>query len=121
MLAYSGPMHINEFSTRVVTFKLAAALEKYEMDLRALAASWCDPDLLRRIEQEFSELRILGASLPRLSVSWVEVLVSRARLLQARYGRGGPAFANLHEHLAAVEGLRKRCLQAIGARRCALA
>jgi hypothetical protein len=113
-------MHIKEFSTRVVTFKLAAALEKYEMDLRTLAETWLDPDLFRRLQEEFSELRILGASLPRLSVSWVAVLVSRARLLQALCSRTA-AVSALQEHLQAVEGLRKRCLRAMGAQDGALA
>lgn len=109
-------MQIKEFSTRVVTFKLAAALEKYEMDLRALAESWLDPELFRRLQEEFGELRILGASLPRLSVSWVAVMVSRTKLLQALCSRTGPGLgAVLQEHLAAVEGLRKRCLRLMGA------
>lgn len=114
-------MHIKEFSTRVATFKLAAALEKYEMDLRTLVDTWLDPELFRRLQEEFSELRILGASLPRLSVSWIAVLVSRARLLQALCSRTGPAVSALHEHLQAVEGLRKRCLRAMGAQDGALA
>lgn len=109
-------MHIKEFSTRVVTFKLAAALEKYEMDLRALADTWIDPALFRRLQQEFGEMRILGASLPKLSVGWAAVLVSRARLLQALCSRTA-----LDEHLLAVEGLRKRCLRALGAQAGALA
>lgn len=113
-------MHIKEFSTRVVTFKLAAALGKYEMDLRALADTWLDPDLFRRLQQEFSALRLLGASLPRLSVCWVAVIVSRARLLQTLCSRTGPAVSALHEHLLAVEILRKRCLRAIGAQAGAL-
>ncbi len=114
-------MHIKEFSTRVVTFKLAAALEKYEMDLRALADSWLDAELCRRLQAEFGELRILGASLPRLSVAWVAVLVSRTRLLQALCGRTASAGAALHEHLLAVDGLRRRCLRSIGAQTVALA
>lgn len=113
-------MHIKEFSTRVVTFKLAAALEKYEMDLRALADTWLDLDLFRRMQEEFSELRILGASLPKLSVSWVAVLVSRTRLLQALCSRTAPAMAALQEHLLAVESLRKRCLRTMGAQAGAL-
>lgn len=108
-------MHIKEFSTRVVSFQLAAALEKYEMDLRALAASCRDPELFRRLQQEFGQLRLLGASLPRLSVAWVAVLVSRTRLLQALCDRTASAGAALHEHLAAVDALRKRCLRSIGA------
>jgi hypothetical protein len=108
-------MHMKEFSSRVVTFKLAAALERYELDLRALAESWVDREAFRRVQQEFSELRILGASLPRLSVAWVAVLVSRARLLQALCGRTGAAVAALQDHLADVEGLHRRCLRLIGA------
>jgi hypothetical protein len=112
-------MHIKHFSTRVVTFKLAAALEKYEMDLRALADSWLDPDLFRRMQAEFSELRILGASLPRLSVGWIAVLVSRSRLLHALFSTASAAPA-FEEHLRAVEGMRNRCLRSMGAQTVAL-
>jgi len=108
-------MHIKDFSARVITFKLAAALERYEMDLRALTDTWLDAELFCRLRDEFSELRILGASLPKLSVSWVEVLLSRARLLQALGGRSAQLLPALQEHLAAVEGLHRRCLRMIGA------
>jgi hypothetical protein len=114
-------MQVKEFSTRVVMFKLAAALEKYELDLRALADTWLDAELFRRMQEEFSELRILGASVPRLSVSWVAVLVSRARLLRAMCAGHAPAMPVLDEHLQAVEGLRRRCLRTIGAQAGALA
>jgi hypothetical protein len=108
-------MQMKESSTRVLTFKLAAALERYEMDLGELAQRWLDPELLRRMQEEFAQLRILGASVPRLSVAWVAVLVSRTRLLHALRGRTGPALAALQEHLAAVDGLRRRCLRTMGA------
>jgi hypothetical protein len=108
-------MQIKEFSTRVVTFKFAAALEKYEMDLRVLVDTWLDPDLFRRLQEEFSELRILGASLPKLAVGWTAVLVSRTRLLRALFNRTAPALAALQEHLVAVDSLRKRCLRMMGA------
>lgn len=101
---------------RVVSFRLAAALEKYEMDLRALAADWLDADGLRRLQQDFGEMRILGASLPRLSVSWVAVLVSRTRFLHALCEGAAPVRALLDEHLLAVEGLRRLCLRCLGAR-----
>lgn len=114
-------MQIKEFSTRVVSFKLAAALEKYEMDLRGLAADWLDAERLRRLQHDFGEMRILGASLPRLSVSWVAVLVSRNRLLQALCDHTACMRATLDEHLAAVEGLRRRCLRSLGAQGVAVA
>ena len=68
-------MDIKQFSARVVTFKLAAALEQYELDLRALADTWRDPQKFRRVQQEFGEMRILGASLPKLSVSWIAAML----------------------------------------------
>ena len=108
-------MHIKEFSTRVVMFKLAAALEKYEMDLRRLAKAWRDAALFRRLQDEFCELRMLGASVPRLSVAWVAVLVSRTRLVQALRRGCVPSHADLQEHLKAIDALRKRCLRSIGA------
>jgi hypothetical protein len=113
-------MQIKEFSTRVVTFKFAAALEKYEMDLRRLVDTWLDPALFRRLQEEFSELRILGASLPKLAVSWTAVLVSRTRLLRALFHRSAPAVPALQEHLVAVESLRKRCLRMMGAQTVAV-
>jgi hypothetical protein len=114
-------MQDKKISAPVAPFKLAAALETYEMDVRALPQAWRDPHLLRRLQAQFRELRLLGASIPKLSVSWVAVLVSRTRLLQAVSSRSGAAAAALHEHLADVEGLRKGCLRMIGAQGWALA
>src|SRR5262245_61283478 len=107
-------MNISELSSRVLTFKLAAALESYEIHLRALAEAWVDPDLFRRVRDEFSEVRALGASLPKLSVWCVDVLVSHARLLESLRSRTGGAMASLQEHLGAVDLLRRHCLQMIG-------
>lgn len=101
-------------SPRVLTFKFAAALDKYEMDLRKLAQGWHDAELFARVQGQFKVLRMLGASLPRLSVFWVAVLVSRVRLLQSVVEPAGPTAPVLHEHLVAVEGLRRRCLRALG-------
>ena len=108
-------MRIKEFSTRVITFKLAAALERYEMDMRSRAEQWLDLECCQRLQAQFTELRLLCASLPRLSVSWVAVLLSRAKLVEALSSTGAGASALLHEHLAAVEGLHKRCLRMMGA------
>lgn len=114
-------MQTKDCSTDVVTFKLAAALEKYEMDLRALADSWLDLDKFRRLQQEFCQLGKLGASLPRLSVAWMAVLLSRYRLLRSLCSLGAPVVPALREHLAAVEGLRRNCLRCMGAHGVALA
>lgn len=114
-------MRNNEPSSRVVTFKLAAALEQYEQDLRALAQTWLDPDLFRRVQQQFCELRMLGAALPKLSASWVAVLVSRAHLVDAACRCTGSALSVLQDHLSAVESARHRCVRSIVAGGAALA
>lgn len=109
-------MQEKKFSAPAATFQLAAALERYESALSKLSEGWLDAELVRRLHQEFRQLGLLCASLPRLSVSWVAVVVSRARLLQGLTHRSGAsASALLDEHLQAVEGLRKRCLRLIGA------
>jgi hypothetical protein len=109
-------MRPKQQSAPVATFKLAAALERYDMRLRALAERSLDLELVRRLQHDFAELRLLCASLPKLSVSWTAVLLSRSRLLLALCQRTAqPASALLHEHLAAVEGLRRRCLRSMGA------
>ena len=114
-------MQIKNLSPRALTFKLAAALEQYEEDLRALADTWLDPDLFRRIQQDFSELRILGAALPKLSASWVAVLLSRAHLVDAVSRHTESVLSVLQEHLSAVNSVRQRCLRSMGAEGPALA
>ena len=103
-------MQSNELSARVVAFQFAAALERYEMELRSLTVPWLDLGLLKRLQREFRQLRMLGAALPKVSVSWMAVLVSRDRLLQALRARTGRATAALHDHLVSVEDLRARCV-----------
>lgn len=113
-------MHSMQPSVPVATFRLAAALERYEMDLQALTQRWRDVELRRRLREQFREMRLLGASLPQVSVSWIAVLVSRARMLQAFFARTGRAGIALQEHLHAVAALRNGCLRLLGAQGAAL-
>jgi hypothetical protein len=109
-------MQLQEDSARVTTFRLAAALEQYDMDVRRLVSTWLDLELYRRLQQQVKELRLYSASLPKLSVCWVAVLVSRTRMLHGLCSRRGPAAAALlQEHLDVVAALRARCLRLIGA------
>jgi len=103
-------MQSNENSVRVLAFQLAATLERYEMELRTLADAWLDAALLRRLQDEFRQLRLLGASLPRLAGAWIAVLVSRAHLLQALHTPRSRVARALQDHLVSVEDLRARCL-----------
>jgi len=113
-------MHTTQPSVHVATFRLAAALEAYEMNLHALARRWRDAELRRRLREQFREMRLLGASLPQMSVSWIAVLVSRARMLQAFFARSGVAGPALQDHLRAVAALRTGCLRLLGAQGAAL-
>jgi hypothetical protein len=112
-------MRLQKFSAHVLTFKLAAALEQYEVDVSRLVDTWLDTELYRQLEEELKELRLYCASLPKLTVSWVAVLLSRARLLHALSSHIPYAHTAaprlLYEHLRAVETLRKRCLRMLGA------
>jgi hypothetical protein len=122
--AMEGPVEVKQSSARAVSFKLAAALENYELDIRALVDSWWDTELVRRVEADLRQLTLYTASLPRLSVSWAAVLLSRAKLLKALCSRaalGAFDVGVLHEHLSAVEGLRRRCLRLMGAQCVVLA
>lgn len=110
-------MQKKDFSPRVATFMLAAALEKYEVDLRKLVDTWLDLELYRQLQAQWHQLRIYCAALPRLSAAWVAVLVSHGKLLNLLTRNARPAAMELlQEHLAAVDRLHQRCLRMIGAR-----
>jgi hypothetical protein len=108
-------MRTKEVSARVAAFRIAAALDHYETDVRALADRRYDLALWRRIAGRSRQLRIQCAALPRLSVSSMAVLMSQVRLLRAVCARAGPRTqAVLQEHLRAIEVLRGGCVRIMG-------
>ena len=115
-------MQVKEISIRVAAFRIAAALDEYERDVRALVDARFDLDLWRRLAAQSSQLRMQCAALPKLSVSSMAVLMSQVRLLGAVCNRAGPkAQAMLQEHLRAIEILRGRCLRIMGGQKAVLA
>lgn len=101
-----------------IAFQLAAALERYEQDVGALTRSWLDMDLYREVSEQVDQIRLYSASLPQLSVPWVELLIAHAELIHqmwraqnARAVPGEDTFAQTHErHARAVRTLHQGCL-----------
>jgi len=97
----------------VIAFQLLATLEEYERDLQSLSASSSDA-ALQAASARFDTMRSLAAGLPKLSVCWVEVLISRheltARHWAAESGQQNGDVCALDEvqdrHAAAIAALR---------------
>lgn len=99
-----------------ITFALAAALEKYGMDMDRLVDTWLDMELYGVVSQEVEEIRLLAASGPTLSVPWVELLIAHAELIHCLWRRqfaaGDPRVDELRvRHAEAVATLRRHCIR----------
>jgi hypothetical protein len=102
-----------------VAFQLAAALERYELDLAVLMDTWLDMDRYREVSEQVEQIRMYAAALPQLSVAWVEVLISHAELIHHMWrrqnARPAPAPEEVRElrkrHAAAIERMRAGCLR----------
>jgi hypothetical protein len=99
-----------------IAFQLAAALYAYERDISLMAAGRMDPELYQAIGRRMDEMRTYAASLPRLSVAWVDVLIRHFELThgvwQVQQDKLAAAqIARLHEdQRQACARLRKQCL-----------
>lgn len=109
----------------VLAFQLVATLEDYEqLTGRLIEARW-DDGLYTDLSSLFDAMRIYSASLPKVQVAWVQVLISRYRLshalwthhVLARQGRSrrdkpDPVACALHKrHCEALAELRRGCLR----------
>jgi len=111
-------MSAREFpAVDAIAFRLAALLEQYEQDVEELTATWWDAKVYERVNQGLSEMRLLCASLPLMSVPWVHVLISHAELVNCLWKRAkNPKEPRSSEdckaeHLLAVGALRQKCLR----------
>lgn len=107
-----------------IATQLDADLVAYREGLRQLLQRHWDPELYRELSGRFDRIQMLAAALPRLSVAWTEVLISRAELMQALWNLPTPTRINgrveaLHaRHGQLVDDLLARCArytQAAGA------
>jgi hypothetical protein len=102
-----------------IAFQLAAALDRYDQDVGAMVETWLDMELYRCVSDEVEHIRLLSASLPQLSVAWVELLIAHAELVHSlwrlRFNDDATDRVKLDEvrarHNDCVQSLRKRCLR----------
>src|SRR3954464_5080360 len=90
-----------------IASQLLDALQTYEDDVRLLVEKGLDPELAQRIGEQFDRMRMDAGALPTLSVSWVELLISRFDMTQAlwasRTGGATHRVVKLHEyHLTVI-------------------
>ena len=94
---------------------LVTELTEYEQGLRRLVLEW-DPELYRSLSDQFDRMQMYAAALPSLSVSWTELLISRAELMHAIWtGRvpphaNGKAIALQAQHHAMVAEVLRKCV-----------
>jgi hypothetical protein len=101
-----------------IAFQLAAALDAYEQDVAVMVRAGFDPDLYQRVSRRMDEMRLYAASLPSLSVPWVEVMIRHFELLHGIWNgvqdpEADPAQVQaLHRELrGAVQRLSRKCVQ----------
>lgn len=99
----------------VMAFQLLARLDRYEQAMERLADSRWNAENHRAATACFEEMKSFAASIPRLSVPWVELLISRFELTAHKsfldHQRCGDdtKLRDLKErHSAAVQALRDR-------------
>ncbi|RYF14308.1 MAG: hypothetical protein EOO30_18665 [Comamonadaceae bacterium] len=85
----------------------ARELQEYQAQLRELLLRRWDPELYRSLSDQFDRMQMLAELLPRLSVTWTELLITRAELTHALWSRTAPSRINgrvvaCHEQHAAV-------------------
>jgi hypothetical protein len=100
-----------------IAFQLAAALDAYEQDIAQLVRGPSDPDAYQRASCRMDAMRMYAASLPMLSVVWVEVMIRHFELTHGIWRlQKDPAegidLQQLHARLReAVRRLAHRCVQ----------
>lgn len=103
-----------------IAFQLAAAIECYDAQVERMVRHPIDPELYQSVAQRMDEMRMYAASLPRLSVPWVEVMIRHFELThglwRAQCGEIGEAelLALRDQQRDAVRVLRQACLKVLG-------
>jgi 7-keto-8-aminopelargonate synthetase-like enzyme len=100
-----------------IAFQLAATLDAYEQDVAAMVRAPLDTEAYHRVSRHMDQMRLYAASLPPLSVAWVEVMIRHFELTHGlwRMQKDGAHKADLrqlHGHLReAVSRLSRKCVQ----------
>jgi hypothetical protein len=101
----------------VILMQLVAALRNYESDVAEVTACQVAPEAYGRVRLRLDEMRNYASSLPKLSVPWVELLISHFelthglwRVQQSAVDEGALQAAREH-HDRAVRRLHEQCLR----------
>lgn len=109
------PTHVAQ--QQAIAEQLVEMLAAYRAGMDALVAGRCDPLQCEHLGDQFDDMRKLAAALPRVQVTWVELLISRFEFTEAlRHGRRpGQVTVRLVElharHRGLVDELSRKCLQ----------
>lgn len=87
-------MHSHSPEQEAIAARLAADLRSYDAKLGELLLQRWDPELYRELSDQFDRMQLQAESLPRLSASWTELLVSRVELTHALWTLSVPARVN---------------------------
>lgn len=102
-------------SKDATAFHIAATLEEYEERVSHLVAHRREMEPYADVVKEFGRLRSYCASLPQLSVPWVDLLISHSQLLDCLWHMrdqdrdASKLQQRLHRHAASVAVLATRC------------
>jgi hypothetical protein len=100
-----------------IAFQLAASLDAYEQDIARLVRGPFDTDAYHRVSRHMDQMRMYAASLPVLSVAWVEVMIRHFELthgiwrLQKNPDEGTDLRQLQLQLRAAVQRLARQCVQ----------
>jgi hypothetical protein len=99
-----------------IAFQLIAALEAYLGEVEQLAQPRPDPETFHHVRLRLDEMRLYSASLPGISVAWVELLIRHFELAhslwQAQQGLADPGAVGKvqSQHAEAAVRLRQHCV-----------
>jgi hypothetical protein len=100
-----------------IASQLAGELAEYEAGMHRLLEEHWDPELYRQLSDQFDLMQLQAQGLPRIAVSWTELLISRAELTHALWEERIPARVNgrvvaLHaQHTMLVREVLRKCLR----------
>jgi hypothetical protein len=95
--------------------QLDADLSTYEQGLRELLRGRGDPELYRELSDLFDRMQMRSTLLPRLALSWTELLITRVDLTHALWSVTSPTRISgqvvaLHaKHSVVLDEVRRKC------------
>jgi hypothetical protein len=95
--------------------ELDQQLVGYEAGLRELLQRRWDPELYRRLSDQFDSMQRKATLLPKVATAWTELLITRVDLAHAMWAVRAPSRINgkvvaFHaRHTALITDVRRRC------------